>query len=203
MVSLIVLAGGESKRIGKDKGLIKLLNKPLILWVVESILDFADEVIVCIGKNQDLNSYKAILPSDVKIVVEDEELRSPVFGFLHGLKVASFEYSIILACDMPFVRKDVIKFIASEAKGFDACIPIWKCDKIEPLHACYKTKPTVKAVEEAIKEGKLSNKGFIEKINVNYLNVSRLRCFDEKLTFLFNINTIDDLKQAERIAGTF
>lgn len=201
MIGVVVLAGGESKRIGKDKGLIRLLNKPLILWVVESILDFTKEIIVCIGKSQDLNSYKEILPKSAKIVVEGEEVRSPVIGILNGLRKVSSEYVIVLACDMPFIRKDVLEFIAKESEGFDACIPIWESNKIEPLHSCYKKDVTIKEVKKAIVEGKLSNRGFIERLkSVKYLEVEKLKSFDENLTFLFNINTKNDLKKAETIA---
>ncbi len=195
MKSIIILCGGRSRRMGKDKGSLILNDKPMILHVLDKVKDVADEVIVVLRDHKQVEKYKTILKDEdvsLKIVTDEIKDLGPLIGILTGLSKITSEYAQVLPCDSPFISKEFVlkMFDIAEDKEFDAVVPIWDDGHIEPLHSLYK-KDIVNIIKNLIKEEKLDVKSLITDLNVEYIDVGKL----DKTTMSFqNINTIKDFE---------
>ncbi|MCS7116856.1 MAG: molybdenum cofactor guanylyltransferase [Nitrososphaerota archaeon] len=199
-MATVILSGGLSKRMGSDKGLLILGDKPLILHIIEVVKNFSDEIIVAISRNSNILNYKKILPDDVYLVIDLLPKQSPVVGIYSGLSRVTTDYAFIVSCDTPFVNSKVVKFLFEEAIDFDAAIPRWPNGFIEPLHAVYRVVSTLKSAKEAYEANELRNLDIVKRLKrVKYIPIDKIREFDRELYTFFNINTPEDFERAIKI----
>ncbi len=200
MKGAVILAGGKYKRMGKNKALMNFRGKPLLNHVLDKVLVLDYETIVVISKNDSQNKYYEVIPSKVPVVKDEKEDKGPLLGIFTGLKHISSEYALVLPCDTPFINQEVIEYLFSIARGYDAVIPRWPNGYIEPLHAVYKVSSTIKAAENAIEQGKLFINDMIKQLNnVFFINTRTIRKFDQGLITFVNINSEEDFKKAKKI----
>jgi molybdopterin-guanine dinucleotide biosynthesis protein A len=198
----LILAGGLSTRMGVRKSLLTLDGEPFVVIIVKTLLKVVDEIIVALGSEDEPYTHSKFLPSSVKVVKDEVEGQSPLLGIVTGLSKMCSTYSIVLPCDLPFAKPDVMKYLFEKAEGFDAVIPRWPEGDIEPLHAIYRVDTALQAARAALQAGGLKNTDMIERLKrVNYVNMSEFRQFDPELLCFFNINTPQDLDRARRIAS--
>ena len=198
--SIVILAGGKSERLGREKGLVALAGKPLILHVLERIKDIAKEIIVVVSSEMQKENFGKVVGKAARIVVDKFNVRSPLVGALTGFEAASGEKSLLLSCDTPFVSREIASFLLDVCRRKAAAIPRWPDGKIEPLQAAYDTEMGLEASKEALKEGKMDLRSMISKLKgVRYISTLVIREFDPKMLTFFNINTLVDLRKAERI----
>jgi molybdopterin-guanine dinucleotide biosynthesis protein A len=193
MKSVIILCGGRSKRMGKDKGSIIFKGKPMICHVLDVVKDVADEVILVLREDEQVESYSGILKDYkfLKIVTDRIKDQGPLVGILTGLSCVKSVQAQILPCDSPFISKEFLlkMFRYAESSDFDAIVPIWDDGHIEPLHSIYK-KNTANYIEDLLKNEKRDVNSFISKLNVKFIDVKEL--YKERKSFQ-NINTIKDI----------
>lgn len=196
----LILAGGRSRRIGRSKALMKLGGKSLLLHMIERLRGFVREIVVVIGKDDELGTYRHIPTSEVTITRDAVAGRGPLAGILTGMGEMRSEYTAVLPCDSPFILKDVLKFLFDRARGADAAIPRWPNGYIEPLHAVYKVSSALSAAENAMGEGRLAIRNMIEGLGkVVYVGTDEIRRFDPKLSTFFNINSQEDVRAAVKV----
>ncbi len=200
--SCIILAGGDSKRLGADKALIEVGGKPIILRVCESVEPIVDEIIVVVRSREKAEEYSSILGGiGCRYAIDLFEYRSPLVGAMSGFREAKHEHAVLLPCDAPFVSPDVVTLLMEMAPSFTAVIPRWPNGYVEPLHAVYKTRAAAKASAEALGEGKLDMRSMISRLsNVLYVSTLVIAEIDSQHLTLFNINTPADLHRAQAIA---
>ena len=196
----IILAGGKGVRIGRTvKAFLRLSDKTLIERVVESVQPLVDQMVVVIGRDSPEETFRKMLPERTEIYIDEGEREGALVGLLTGLRKAKFEYSLVLPCDSPFVNREVVKLLFSEATGMDAAIPLWPNGFIEPLHAVYKTKPSQKNAEKALKEGNRIRDMINLLRKVRYIPIEKIREIDRELLSFYNINTRRDLEKAAEV----
>lgn len=196
--SAVILAGGSSSRFGKDKGLMDLADKPLIKYVLDAASNLVEERIVVVSSNAQAKSYTKALDADVKVLVDAENIQTPLIGALTGFDAAHGEYSLLLPCDVPFVSKDILALLLDLCTDKAAAIPRQPNAYMEPLHAVYCTKPALDAARTALNRGELNMKAMVEKLRgVRYVSSLVLQQLDPDLRTFFNVNTPSDLKRAE------
>jgi len=201
--SAIILSGGSSKRFGRNKSLAKLIGKPMITYVVDSVAPFVDEVIVTTDKEDNRSELSKILDPSVKILLDEYEPKSPVIGSLTGFKNARGKHSILLACDTPLLSSEVTSLLLELSEDYDAVIPRWPNGYIEPLQATYDTRKAYEASLETVNHGELKMSAIIARLRrVLYLSTIALSKFDPKLNTFLNVNTPDELLRIERILRT-
>jgi len=194
------MSGGLSKRFGRSKGLVELLGKPLISYIVDRIGLIVDEIIVVVAYEEQKRELSRLFSSPVRVVIDEYALGSPLVGALTGFKYALGEYSLLLPCDTPLISSKVVSLLFQLAFGLDAVIPKWPNNYVEPLQAVYKTKAAYEASLEAVKEEKLRMKDMFMRLNkVLYVSTTILRNLDPKLHTFLNVNTPEDLKRIEEI----
>jgi molybdopterin-guanine dinucleotide biosynthesis protein A len=196
----IILAGGFSRRFGMDKCMVKLMEKPLILYVCEKILGIVNDVIVVVGSVDRRNMYSQIFLSNTIIVMDERNCQSPLVGALTGFMNSKAEYSVLLPCDTPFVSKGVINYLFRASLGFDAVIPKWPNGYLEPLQAVYRTESALDATRMVLEKGEMRMKSMISLLNrVKYVPTKIIRQVDPHLLTFFNVNTPAHLKRAEKL----
>jgi molybdopterin-guanine dinucleotide biosynthesis protein A len=196
----VVLAGGFSKRLGQDKGLVKLAGKPLVTHVLERASEVVDEVLVVVSSESQKESYSLVVPNENKIFVDDENVRSPLIGALTGFANIRAEYSLLLPCDSPFVSGKVIELLFETCVGVDAAVPRWPNDYIEPLQAVYRTSSALEATRQALGHGEMRPLNMIRLLRrTRYLSTLVIQQLDPHLTTFFNVNTPLDLAKAEKM----
>ncbi len=207
--SAIILAGGFSKRLGQDKGLVKLAGKPLILYVLEKVREVVDETIVVVSSENQKEAYSMHVPKEKKIFVDNENLRSPLIGALTGFSNTCADYSLLLPCDTPFVSSKVADLLFEASINVDAAVPRWPNNYIEPLQAVYRTNSALKSAKQALEKRDLRLFSMIKlQKRVRYLSTIVIQQIDPQLMTFFNINTKMDLMKARKIinketAGNF
>lgn len=196
MISGAVLSGGSSSRMGEEKGLVKLGGVPMVYYVAKTMELLADEVVVAVAPGM-ADAYKQVLGED-KRVVEDEQARAgPLAGLVTALREAKGDYVIVCPCDTPFLRLDVCQAIVMLAKGRDGAVPVVR-GYLEPLHSAYKRRHCLAAFEEAIDEGVKKISEAYQLLHMVRIEEEDLRALDPHLESFWNINTAEDLQEAER-----
>ena len=180
-----------------NKCLVTLNNKSLILHVIDNLSGVADEIIVAARDEQQGEQIRDKMPDKILFVFDSLRGFGPLAGVLAGLERASFPYSLVIGCDMPFVNESVVEFLfeVAERGNYDAVVPRWENGMLEPLHAVYKKEPTLRAIEGAIKQDDKRIFTVLAQLkDVNFLPVNRLKGIDPSLNTFTNINTAEDLK---------
>lgn len=199
MKTAIVLAGGQGSRLNyREKALLELHGKPILLHILERLSRSVDDfIIVARDRDQQSKLQLSKLPADRTTVVCDE-IRGfgPVAGIYTGLKISKAPYSFVAACDMPYINADVVDLLFGKAYGYDVAIPY----PPEPLHAVYKRDVTIEAAKKAIREGKGAIMYVIDQLRANFVPKKEIQTLDPNLCTFLNINRVQDIKRLDDLA---
>lgn len=194
-VGCIVLAGGQSLRFGQDKAAKIIGNRTLLEWVLYRLSFLNTEIIIVAASKQfcpRLGSYPQL-----SIVTDIYPDKGVLGGIYTGLKISRFFYILVVACDMPFLNQDLLRYMILVSAGFDLVVPRLG-DMIEPLHAIY-SKNCLDPIESLLKRSSLSPRGLFNLVRTRYVEAEEINQFDpEHLSFL-NINTEADLEKAAKL----
>jgi len=200
----IVLSGGISQRMGRDKGLTLLNGKALVAWATEAVMKVAGEVVVVVSSRQNRESYAQVLPKSIRIICDELDQQCPLVGMLTGLSALRSQYAVVATCDQPFITPSVLNYLFEATKGVDCVVPRWSNGRAEFLQTVYLVASSKLAAQQALDEGQLRSRALAKRLNkVKYVPVEELKSFDENLLTFFNVNTPDDLVKAEQISETY
>jgi len=190
-VTGLVLAGGASRRMGRDKALMELGGRPLIQIVVERMTVVCAEVIIVAG---DATSYTSF---GVPVVV-DRFRDVGVLGGLHaGLAAAGYELALAVGCDMPFLKPELLRAFAAWAEGYDVAL-LRHEGYVEPLHGAYR-RTCLPSIEAAIRAGKRRIVSFFPHVRVRTIDLDDVRPLDPELNSFRNVNTPEEWEAAKEI----
>jgi len=196
--TVLILAGGKSQRFQHfDKCFITLNNKPLIQHTIDKASSVADEIIVAVRDKKQGEQIANKIPKQIVLVFDSLKEVGPLAGVLSGLKRASFSFSLVVGCDMPFVNPDVAKFLFEIAStGYDAVVPKWENGLVEPLHAVYRKEPMLAVIKEATGRSKRKIFDVLSQLkNIYFVPVKEIREIDPSLNTFININTPEELEK--------
>ncbi len=200
MISALIVSGGRSARMGRDKKFLEIDGRSFIERAVDVAEEFADEIILVVGSKEQMECTEALGIDGVTVVVDAKEGRGPVMGLLTGMYAAKGEWVVVLPTDAPMMNAGIFKHMLDRKEGYDAVVPV-NGEHLEPMYAVYKRDAMVKACEWAIEvEGeKASLHSIIRGLGkVNYVPVEDFREYDRELLTFYNVNTPEDL---ERLFG--
>ena len=195
MLSIAIQAGGESRRMGRDKALMPFLGRPLIQRVIERLTPIADEVLVTTNNPEDYRFLGLPLFPDLK------PARGALGGLYTALSSAACEAVAVVACDMPFASGALIEaasrlLVEEEA---DVVIPD-SGDGLEPLHAVYRRETCLPAIESAIDADKWRLISWFPQVKVRILQPDEIKLHDPSGLAFWNLNTPEEFAEAERRA---
>lgn len=196
----MILAGGFSKRFGRDKGLVELAGKSLVLHVLDKMSGIVNETVVVVSSDSQKVAFERSLGQRVRVIIDKREENSPLIGALTGFESVHGRYSLLLPCDTPFVSRNITSLLLDLCINRNAAIPRWPNGYVEPLQAAYHTKSASIAARATLEQGKLDLRSMIASLrNVRYVSTMVLRQLDSELLTFFNVNDRRDLKRAESI----
>ena len=181
-ISLLITAGGESSRMGRDKRLIEIDGETLLERIIKkSCAENFAEIFLCVEKNLPFieklaDKYK------LKIICDEIKKCGPMSGILSGLKKISTEYALTVSCDMPFF--DFKKILPLLNEITDEKVIMYRR---QPLAAIYH-KSMIKNFSESLNNGQRKLQIEIEKVNHKIID------FESEI--FFNVNNFSDLKLA-------
>ena len=182
MYAIILAKGEKSRRLGKIKALIKINGSTIIEKIVNEIKECFKKVLIV---TTDVKKFKKIKYAKV---VEDRYKIGPLGGILTGLKNSPYRYNFVIACDYPFVKKEVVEYMMNIKDGYEILIPK-DGDSVHPLFAIY-SKELCPLIERNLKMGRYKVFALLRKADVKY--VKDIPDFGE---VFFNLNTERDLKE--------
>ena len=185
----IILAGGQSRRMGQNKSLMKLEGIRLIDRIIHECMPISEKVILV--SNHDL----ADIPEEVLMVADFPPFKGegPLAGIWTGLTLAKEGTCLVVACDMPFISKSFARKFEKMMleKKVDAVIPVI-AGRMHPLFAVYHTR-IKDQIYQTLLNGKRSVQSMIADIHVEFYPM------DEYEKILWNMNTMNDYIQAGKM----
>ena len=186
-VSGVILAGGKSRRYGQNKALVNINGIPLIkrvLGVMENL--FSSTVVIT--NTPDAYSFLNLPMFEDKI-----KGLGPLGGIFTGLDVISEKAGFFVACDMPFLNPDLIRYQVTVRQGYDVVVPTFS-GKFEALHAIY-TQNCLPEIEQMIHAGVYQTIQLFRSVSVRYVEEPEIRRFDPELKSFSNINKPEELRK--------
>lgn len=191
--SLAIIAGGQSRRMGRDKAFVELGGKALIERVIERSADLGQtETILITNKPTDfahlsLPMYHDLLPG-----------KGSLGGIYTALVQAQSPDVLALACDMPFVNTELLRYMLDQIRA-DIDIVVPRVDGYpQGLHAIYK-KICIEPIAEQLAADRLKIIRFYDRMRVRYLDETDYAAFDPQGRSFANINTPEELAKAKRL----
>jgi molybdopterin-guanine dinucleotide biosynthesis protein A len=188
----IVLAGGYGLRLGQNK-VLETVGERSLLERVLSRLSFLDSDILLVATKELPYARLSDYPR-LRLVSDIYPGKGPLGGIYTGLKLASPFYSLVVACDMPFLNRGLLRYMIGLAAGFDLVIPRLG-ELVEPLHAVY-AKACLAPIERLLKQNVLSVRELFSLVRVRYVEAGEIDRFDPEHLSFFNVNTKSDLSRA-------
>ena len=191
-VSGIVLAGGMSRRLGRNKAIEPVGGEPLLRRVIERLLQVADEAIVVVADER--QGAGLPVPGSARIASDVYPGCGSLGGIFTGLSAADADWGVVVACDMPFLNVDLLRDILSRRDGHDAVVPVLE-GRPEPTHAAY-SKACLPHIERRLQANDLKIARFFDEVRVNYVPQHQVEQKDPELLSFMNVNTQEDLDRA-------
>jgi molybdopterin-guanine dinucleotide biosynthesis protein A len=185
----IILAGGESRRMGTDKSLLDINGRPMIEHVLVVFAGLFKKTIIVTNTPDRYRMFGVELTGDVL------DMRGPLTGIYSGLLRSTDEYNFVAACDMPFLNPRLIAYMGELAAGHDAVVPMFGGGFLEPLHAIYR-KGVLPVIEMQVRKQDRRIRGMFDHIQVRYVTEEEIVQFDPLKRSFRNLNTPKEYKEA-------
>jgi molybdopterin-guanine dinucleotide biosynthesis protein A len=186
-VCAVILAGGQSRRMGVNKALLEIGDKPIIRVLIDRILPVTDRILI---SSNDTQSYGFL---DYPVIPDHFPGNGPLAGFHSAMLYNTCSLYIMLACDLPNLKTTLLQSLISLAEGFDAAVPRTGDCIIHPLCAVYR-RTCLPSIEKALARGanKVIRTFLDDRLAVRWINPEEGKFED---TDLANINTPEDLQK--------
>lgn len=186
----IILAGGQSRRMGRDKGLIPLNGQPMIYYPLKQMKELCNEILI----SSNSKSYDFL---GFKVIPDLYPGTGPMGGILSCLVQSSNEINLVIGCDMPLVTAEIFRHLIRLMGTAQICVPWHGDDHYEPISGVYS-----KSLADEMKS-------FMEKKSFklpDFFKITLFRALPVKEiypplhdNYFFNINSPSDLKKAGQI----
>jgi molybdopterin-guanine dinucleotide biosynthesis protein A len=197
-LTLIIQAGGESRRMGENKALKEFLGEPLVQRLVRRLKPLGQEIIIVARDPLDYAFLGLPVYTDVQPGV------GALGGLLTGLTVAETQFVAVIACDMPFVNPELLLYQWGliQERGIDVVIPIHD-EEMQPFHAVYRVKTCLPAVQTAIESGQKKVVSWLDQVVTYKISAAEMLTFRAYAMTFLDLDTPNEFKLAEKIAGNY
>ncbi len=195
MIRGAIIAGGQATRFGgRPKGLEAVGGVRILDRLVAAFEEAFSVAPILIANAADAATWRP----DLRVVADVR----PGMGSLGGIYTAILAAPapvVLAAWDMPFVSTGLLRALADGLRDADACLPESNGPRgLEPLCAAY-GPACGPAIEASLEAGDLRAVGFHDRIKVGILSTTRVRTLGDPAALFFNVNTADDLAEADRL----
>ena len=184
-VTGVILAGGKSRRFGKNKSFIQIDGTPLIERVV-TVMGSVFEHRLLVTNTPEEYAYLGL-----PMVQDLIKGIGPLGGIYTGLKTIHHDAGFFVACDMPCLSGPFVRHMVGVREDHDAVVP--RIGRMfEPLHAVY-SKSVIDPLKAIIDSGIRQILELFSRIRVRYVEEETIRAFDPDLRCFLNVNRPEDL----------
>lgn len=192
-LTVAIIAGGKSSRMGRDKAFVELGGKTMIERVIERSAELGQSETILITnipddyRHLDMPMFTDVLPD-----------KGSLGGIYTALTVAEGPHVLVLACDMPFISTGMLRYMIAQMDDVsDIVVP--RVDGYpQGMHAIYK-KTCLRPIREQLDDDRLKIIRFYDKMRVRYLDEADYAPFDPEGRSFTNLNTPEELAQARAI----
>jgi molybdopterin-guanine dinucleotide biosynthesis protein A len=185
----IILAGGKSSRMGRNKAFLEWEGQPLIERSLQALSPIFSELMISTNQPELYQKY------GVKTVRDNYHEQGPLGGLEACLREASYEYSFFVACDMPFIDSEVICHMAGLIGEEWAVVPKF-AGQLHPLHAFYH-KNCLAVIQKKLEDKCLKLRAIFSEIPVRYLDDEDFLAYPQIGQVLRNINSPQDWSELQ------
>ncbi len=186
-----ILAGGESRRMGRDKAFLEIGGRRIIDRTVELLGPLFSQLLVVTNSPADYAYLGVRMVSDLL----------PGRGALGGLYTALFfsstQHVFVVACDMPLLKAEVIRHLLDLSHKWDVVVPQMG-DHVEPLHAVY-SRRCLPHIEALLQRGGRRVMDFYSRVRVLRVKEEEIRALDPGLLSFRNVNTPEEIRAIEEM----
>ena len=193
-LTVAIQAGGRSSRMGQDKALVRFNGRPMIEHIIDRVSDMADDLIII------TNNRPAFIQYGLRLVSDPEPGAGALPGLKTALKASTGSYTVLIACDMPFVSRPLLDHQVSLAykQHADVVVPRWD-DHLQTMHAVYRRESCLHAVEHALASNQKRMISFYDEVLVRILETEEVKSYTPNGRAFLNINTPEELAAAEAL----
>ncbi len=191
----IVLAGGHSTRMGRDKAQVELQGKSLLQRVLEALSAACTDLIV-VTSAEGLQRQQN-LAGRARLVADISPERGPLGGLQTGLREARHDLALAVGCDSPFLQPDLLRLVGTAAVEKDAALPVIG-GVPQTLLGAY-SRNCLSAIDGLLSDGNPGLRHLLPLLDVAYLTESEVLAADPCLLSFFNVNSEADLQRAAQL----
>jgi len=186
----IIMAGGDSDRMGCDKRMLPIGGRPMIQIIYEQLRGTFDQILISANESESLarHTYGGPAFLGAKIVPDRTAGQGPLMGIASALEASANEFNFVLACDIPRIDLHLVRRMLIEANDVDMVIPTTGEGRHEPLFAVYR-KSALSAINQTLASGNRKISDVFPHCKVKYLELE---------TELSNLNTMADYEEFRR-----
>lgn len=199
-LTIVLQAGGESKRMGRSKATVPFLGAPLIWRGIHRLLPLADEFIITTNEPENLNFLNHLIDQGaIRLVRDLDDVRGALHGVKTAFSAATKEYVALVACDMVFPSRNLIaaELKVLEEAGADAVIPRTTFGQ-EPFHGVYRRDVCLNAAVEALAKGEKRAAGWVGAVNLIDFTADMVAQAEPRGGCFINVNTPQELAKVEQ-----
>lgn len=193
-VSAVILAGGQSSRMGTNKALAQVGGRPIIERVVERVRPLVDELVI-VTNTPEVYAWLG-LPVFTDLIAD----KGPLGGLYTAIASTHGQHTLAVSCDQPFLNTELLRYLVDLRAGFDVVVPLAPDGYPQSMHAVY-GKGCLVPIRAKIDADRLKVIGFFGEVRVREVPAEEVRHFDPERNSFVNVNTPEDLAEAERLAS--
>jgi len=179
----IILAGGDSGRMGTDKSMLTIKGRPIIETISEQLRGTFCQILISSNEADKL----AFL--GFEIIPDKIPGQGPLMGIASALEVSTNEFNFVVACDIPHIDLTYVRRMLAEAEGVDIVIPTTGEERYEPLFAVYR-KSALKAINKVLSSGGRKISDVFDRCRVKYIEL--------EARGLTNLNTMTEYEEFQK-----
>ncbi|MCL2826908.1 MAG: molybdopterin-guanine dinucleotide biosynthesis protein B [Eggerthellaceae bacterium] len=199
-LSVVIQAGGESRRMGQSKATVPFAGRPLICRLIDRVHSIADELIITTNEAERLQFLKDEYPRlDIKLISDVCDFRGALPGLFTALNASSHQYVSVIACDMLFASPALAVAEARNMKEHcaDVVVPVNQ-HGFEPFHATYRKDTCLPAIKKALDAGENRAQSFFPDVKVCEFTQAEVLEAEPMGGCFINVNTPEELHQLEK-----
>ena len=195
----IILCGGRSSRMGRDKASLPFGSELMLQRVLRLVTEglSGGPVVIVAARDQELPP----LPAAVRIARDQYPEHGPLEGLAAGMEVLAqiADTAFVTSCDVPLLNPDVIRLLLSTPGEWDAVVPQEE-RFLHPLCAVYRTS-TLATIRRLLAIDEYRPRAMFQQVRTVYVPVEELRTVDQDLHSLINLNHPEDYRRALALAA--
>ncbi|MFW6126354.1 MAG: molybdenum cofactor guanylyltransferase [Chloroflexota bacterium] len=205
-----ILAGGKSSRLGRSKLFQTVAGRPLIEWMIGRVEAISKDVVVVVSDADTARSVeesartvgrqtRATGACGVRVVQDLVEGCGPLGGIFTALTASSSPRCLVVGCDMPFLRQELLEYLVLASHEYDAAVPRVG-SFIEPLCAVYDRR-CLPYFAEAVRHDEFQVGQALRRVNTRFVEEAEIETLDPHHYSFFNVNTRAELETAREMAA--